>query len=93
MELDQRIWKQMLNFTAHLKRFNKVAGTLGPTWICTNSIIQGCSLSLMTKMALSTVWARVLEEEVPTVICNSIWTIGDSVQQERKISHPGHERL
>ena len=41
--LDQRIWKPMLNFIAHLKRFNKVAGTLGPTWTCTNSIIQGCS--------------------------------------------------
>ena len=32
MGLDQRIWKPMLNFIAHLKRFNKVAGTLGPTW-------------------------------------------------------------
>ena len=30
MGLDQRIWKPMLNFIAHLKRFNKVAGTLGP---------------------------------------------------------------
>ena len=62
--LYQRIWKSMLNFIAHLFRFNKVAGTLGAAWTCTNSIIQGCSLS--------TVWARVLEEEVPTVLCNSI---------------------
>ena len=30
MGLDQRIWKPMLNFIAHLKRFNKVAGTLDP---------------------------------------------------------------
>ena len=67
MGLDQRTWKPMLNFIAHLKRFNKVAGTLGPTWTCTNSIIQGCSLSLLATAALSTVWARVLEEEVPTV--------------------------
>ena len=28
MFLDQRIWKPMLNFIAHLKRFHKVAGTL-----------------------------------------------------------------
>ena len=35
MGLDQRIWKPMLNLIAHLKRFNKVAGTLGPTWTCT----------------------------------------------------------
>ena len=72
MGLDQRIWKPMLNFIAHLKRFNKVAGTLGPTWTCTNSIIQGCSLSLLATVALSTVWARVLEEGVPTVLCNRI---------------------
>ena len=67
MGLDQRIWKSMLNFIAHLKRFNKVAGTLGPTWTCTNSIIQGCSLSLMATVTLSTVWTGV-----PTVICNNI---------------------
>ena len=71
MGLDQRIWKPMLNFIAHLKRFNKVAGTLGPTWTCTNSIIQGCSLSLLATAALSPVWAGVLEEEVPAVLCNS----------------------
>ena len=70
MGLDQRIWKPMLNFIAHLQRFNKVAGTPGPTWTCTNSIIQGCSLSLLATAALSTVWARVLEEEAPTVLCN-----------------------
>ena len=70
--LDQRVWKPMLNFIAHLKRFNKVAGTLGPTWTCTNSIIQGCSLSLLARAGLSTVWARVLEQEVPTVLWNSI---------------------
>ena len=29
----------MLKFIAHLKRFNKVAGTLGPTWTCTNSML------------------------------------------------------
>ena len=69
MGLDQRIWKPMLNFIAHLERFNKVAGTLGPTW--TNSIIHSCSLSLLAKAAPSTVCARVLEE-VPTVLCNSI---------------------
>ena len=72
MGLDQRIWKPMLNLIAHFKRFNKVAGTLGPTWTCTNSIIQGCSLSLLATAALSTVWARVSEEGVPTVLCNSI---------------------
>ena len=72
MGLDQRIWKPLLNFIAHLKRFNKVAGTLGPSWTCTNSIIQGCSLSLMATATLSTVCVRVPEEEVPTVICNSI---------------------
>ena len=55
MGQDQRIWKPMLNFIAHLKKFNKVAGTVGPTWTCTNSIIQGCSLSLMATAALSTV--------------------------------------
>ena len=53
MGLDQRIWKPKLNFIAHLKRFNKVAGTLGPTWTCINSIIQGCSVSLMATAALS----------------------------------------
>ena len=53
MGLDQRIWKPMLNFIAHLERFNKVAGTLGPTWTCTNSNIQGCSLSLLATAALS----------------------------------------
>ena len=37
MGLDQRIWKPMLNFIAHLRRFNKVART----WTCTNSIMQG----------------------------------------------------
>ena len=62
----------MLNFIAHLERFNKLAGTLGPTWTCSNSIIQRCSLSLLATVALSTVWARVLEEEVPAVLCNSI---------------------
>ena len=72
MGLDQRIWKPMLNFIAHLKRFNKVAGTLGPASACTNSMIQGCSLSLRTTAALSTIWARVLEEGVPAVLCNSI---------------------
>ena len=66
------IMKPVLNFIAHLKRFNKVAGTLERTWTCTNSIMQGCSLSLLATAALSTVWARVLEEEVPTVLCNSI---------------------
>ena len=70
--LNQRIWKPMLNFIAHLMRFNKVAGKLGPTWTCTNSIIQGCSLSLLASAALSTVWARVLEEGVPAALCNSI---------------------
>ena len=72
MGLDQRILKPMVNFIAHLKRFNKVAGTLGPTWTCTNSIMQGCSLSLLATAAPSTVCARVLEEEAPTVLCNSI---------------------
>ena len=43
MGLYQRIWKPMLNFIAHLKGFNKVAGTLGPTWTWTNSVIQGYS--------------------------------------------------
>ena len=84
MGLDQRIWKPMLNFIAHLKKFNKVAGTLGPTWTCTNSIIQGCSLSLLATAVSPTVWARVLEEEVPTVLCNSIVTTGDSVRQKKK---------
>ena len=69
MGLDQRMWKPMLNFIAH---FNKVAGSPGPTWTCTNSIIQGCSLSLLATAALSTIWARVLEEGVPAVFCNSI---------------------
>ena len=55
MGLDQRIWKPMLNFIVHLKRFNKIAGTMGPTWTCTNSVIQGCSLSLLATAALSTV--------------------------------------
>ena len=72
MGRDQRIWKLILNFITHLKRFNKVAGTLGRTWTCTNSIIQGCSLGLLATAALSSVWARVLEEEVPTVLCSSI---------------------
>ena len=35
-------------------------------------VIQGCSLSLLATAALSTIWARVLEEGVPTVHCNSI---------------------
>ena len=30
MGLDQRIWKPMLNFIVHLKRFNKIADTMGP---------------------------------------------------------------
>ena len=72
MGLDQRIWKPMLNFIAHLRRFNKVAGTPGHTWTCTNSIIQGCSMSLLATAALSSVRARALEEEVPAVLCNSI---------------------
>ena len=72
MGLDQRQWKPMLNFIAHLTGFNKVAGTLGPTWTCTNRIIQRCSFSLLETAALSTVWERVLEEEVPTVLCKSI---------------------
>ena len=50
---DQRVWKPMLNFIVHLERFNKVAGTMGPTWTCTNSVIQGCSLSLLATAALS----------------------------------------
>ena len=59
MGLDQRIWKPMLNFIAHLDRFNKVAGTLGPTWTCTNSIIQGYSLSLLAISALCwRCWAK-----------------------------------
>ena len=82
MGLDQRIWKPMPNFIAHLKRFHKVAGTLGPTWTCTNSIIQGCSLSLLATAAPSTVLARVLEEEVSSA--TALWTIGDSVRQEKK---------
>ena len=48
------------------------AGTLGPTWTHTNNIRQECSLSLLATAALSTVWARVLEEEVLAVLCNSI---------------------
>ena len=71
MELDQRIWKPTLNFIARLRSFNKAAGTMSPTWTCTNSIIQGCSLSLLATAGLSTVWARAREAEIP-VICNSI---------------------
>ena len=94
MGLDQRIWKPMLNFIAHLKRFNKVAGTLGTTWTCTNSITQGCSLSLLATAALSMVWARVLEEEYSPA--TALWTTEDSVRQEEKrrataVSHPDHE--
>ena len=62
----------MLNFIVQLKRFNKIAGTMGPTWTCTNSVIQGCSLSLLATAALSTVWARALETEVPATLCNSV---------------------
>ena len=45
---------------------------MGPTWTCTNSVIQGCSLSLLATAALSTVWARALGTEVPAILCNSI---------------------
>ena len=72
MGLDKRIWKPMLNFIAHLKRLNKVAGMLEPTWICTKSIIHGCSFSLLATAAPSTVWAKLLGRRVPTVLCTSI---------------------
>ena len=72
MGLAHRIWKPMLNFIVHLKRFNKVAGSMGPTWTCTNSIIQGCSLSLLAPAAPSTVYARPLEVEELADLCNSI---------------------
>ena len=94
MGLDRRIWKPMLNFIAHLKRFNKVAGTLGPTWTCTNSIIQGCSLNLLATAALSTVRARVLEEGVLTVPhCGRPETLCDRKRSAEAIavSHPDHE--
>ena len=45
---------------------------LDSTWTCTNSIIQGCSLSLLVAAAFSTIWVRVLEEGVLAVLCNSI---------------------
>ena len=97
MGLDQRIWKPMLNFIAHLKRLNEVAGTLGPTWTCRNSIIQGCSVSLLATAAPSTVWARVLEEGVPTVLCNSIvddrrlCATGKEAPEQLQVSHPDHK--
>ena len=99
MGLDQRIWKPMLNFSAHLKRFNKVAGTLGPTWTCTNRVRQGCSLSLLATAALSTVWATVLEDEVPSVLCNSIaddrrlCATGKEAPTQLQSSDPDHQRL
>ena len=62
----------MRSFISHFRRFNKVAGTMGPTRACTNSIIWGCSLSLHATAALSTVWLRAQEAEVPAVLCNSI---------------------
>ena len=79
--LDQRIWKPMLNFIAHLKRFTKVAGTRGPTWTCTNSIFQGCSVRLLATAALSTICVgrRSLQFSV-----TALWTTGDSVRQEKK---------
>ena len=70
--LDQRIWKPMLNSITHLRRFNMVAGTMSSTWTRTTSIIQGCSLSLLATVALSTAWARALDAEIPAVLCNSI---------------------
>ena len=57
------------NAQVHLasKKVHKVAGPMRPTWECTNSIIQGCSMSSLATAALSTVWARALEaEDSPT---------------------------
>ena len=67
MGLDQRIWKPI---SLHTSRDSTLLRERW--WTCTKGIVQGCSLSLMATAAPSTVWARVPEEEVPTVICNSI---------------------
>ena len=82
MGLDQRIWKPMLNFIVQPRRFNKVAGTMDPTWTWTNNIIQGCSLSLLATAALSTVFARALEAEYWQSSATALWMIVDPVRRE-----------
>ena len=62
----------MRSFISHFRRFNKVAGTMGPVRACKNSKIQGCFLRLLATAALSTFWARAQEAEVQAVLCNCI---------------------
>ena len=71
----------------------------GPSWTCANSITEGCSLSLLATAALSTVRARVLEAEIPAVLCNSIvddrrpCATGKISAKTTASSHPDHTRL
>ena len=97
--LDQRIWKPMLNFIAHLKRFNKVAGTLGPTWTCTNSIVQGCSLSLLASSGAFDGLGKSLGRRSAYISLQQHCGRPESLCDRKRspettaISHPDHERF
>ena len=98
MGLDQRIWKPMLNFIAHLKRFNKVAGTLGPTWTCTEQHHTGMLPESGNSGTVNSLAKSSGGRSTHGHLQQHCGRSGDSLRQEKKrgttteIGHPDHER-
>ena len=54
-------------FYTRLKRAFKLGKHFGKWWVATNSIAQGCALSLFIANVLITVWTRVIRSATPVV--------------------------
>ena len=54
-------------FYVRLKRAFKLGRHFGEWWLSTNSVAQGCALSLIVANALITVWTRLIHRDAPQV--------------------------
>ena len=62
-----KIVSLLKNYLGKVRRYFKYYGTCGPTWTCTNSVIQGCAISLILVALQTSVWAAAVLEKAPEV--------------------------
>ena len=61
------IVRAMTNFYTDLNSRFKVNGHFGPQWGRTNSVAQGCPLSIVWANLIGALWAKVLSARTPGV--------------------------
>eukprot|EP00973_Karenia_brevis_P013336 1810849-Karenia_brevis.AAC.1 len=69
MGLPARLLSPLRSMYLRLKRRFRFAGGVGPDFVATNGIPQGCPLSVILLNALMSIWAKAVEAEVPTAEC------------------------